>query len=395
MASTYQLLAHARLIGLGKRFDRFLNSAVVGRPMMPLVMPTAVGVGVVEENRGDSGGVVSASGGGDGSVGGSGSGVGVSNSTPSSRRSLFKNNSNSNDDDGKEAEKGNKKDKNQDTNNTKKDTNIKQQPQPQPKQPHIPQQPQLKQQQQQQHISKAQAAALARILPNDVNLDNTMMEHLAHAAMELHYKRTGRGNKHHQQQMQLQQQQQMGGVVGATIATDGSGGTGEGGAGSNIPVIAIAGSGGGVAWTVEEKEKCREAAEKYGRDDVDNITKAVVGRTEAEVRAHFRNVDGRKRVERDLGVKKDDQGGQHSGSAVGAGTGSGNGIGSGIPNAGSTNGRKEVKKCGGGSGGTEVVSPNKTPRRSGARTKKPPTKAMLTVSDVTFDAKKILSGSFL
>ena len=43
-----------------------------------------------------------------------------------------------------------------------------------------------------QHRSDAQAA-LAKMLPSNVNVDDTMMEHLARAAMELHNKRTGRG----------------------------------------------------------------------------------------------------------------------------------------------------------------------------------------------------------
>lgn len=43
-----------------------------------------------------------------------------------------------------------------------------------------------------QNRSDAQAA-LAKMLPSNVNVDDTMMEHLARAAMELHNRRTGRG----------------------------------------------------------------------------------------------------------------------------------------------------------------------------------------------------------
>jgi len=282
MASTYQLLAHARLIGLGKRFDRYLSTKAI----KPIVDNFPKITNMVAP---------------------------LSPSSPSFHRSLFVK----------------QKERKEEKFCIKKRTG---------KEKAVPNNDQSRAVNKQ--ISEAQAEALARILPNDVNLDNTMMEHLARAAMELHYKRTGRGNKH------LQQQQM-----------------------SEVKDIVCAATAGGVAWTTEEKEKCIEAAENYGKDNTEKIAQ-VVGRTEAEVRAHLRV---RERVEKGLGVKKEDGRQGSDASSADATTG------------------KDSEK---GIFGREATTPNKLVRKSGGRTKKPPTRAMLTVSDLTFDTKTILSGSF-
>jgi len=174
-------------------------------------------------------------------------------------------------------------------------------------------------------ISDAQVA-LAKILPSDVDLDNTMMEHLARAAMELHNKRTGRGMLHEKSEAKKT-------------------------------------SNGGVAWTAEEKDRCLQAAEKHGRDQIEAIVGAVGSRTEAEVRAHLKNVSGREKVERHLastGVKK--------GSAEDS----------------SAEANEDSKDA-----GDELVTPEKVRRGRG---KKPPSKAMLTMPSGVFDAKKMVSG---
>ena len=244
MASTYQLLVHARLVGLGKRFDRFLAH-------------------------------------GQGSLHKSSSGIG------SGRTLSFPQTSS------KEATATAATPKSKDAN----------------------------------AMRNAQAT-LAKILPSDVDLDNTMMEHLARAAMELHNKRTGRGMLHEKSEAKK------------------NAGTPEGA--------------GGVAWTDVEKTKCIGAAEKFGREEFEKIAAAVGTRTAAEVKAHLRNLSGREKIEQKLastGVKKGD-------SPVGA--------------------KGNAKNS-----GNDTVTPEKVKRGRG---KKPPSKAMLTVCTATFDAKKLVSG---
>lgn len=199
MASTYQLLVHARLVGLGKRFDRFLahgngNSQKTSAERS-LTFPPVSNNDQAAANKPATGG------------GGGG-----------------------------ESDEAN-------------DMKIAQE-------------------------------TLAKILPNEVDLDNTMMEHLARAAMELHNKRTGRGMLHERTEAKK------------TIAE----------------TSAATAPGGGVAWTDEEKARCLRAAENFGRDKYDAIAFAVGTRSPAEVKAHLKNVSGREKVQRNLaseGVKKE------------------------------------------------------------------------------------------
>ena len=159
MASTYQLLVHARLIGLGKRFDRFVlkDAAAVD------------GNGNGNGNGGTSTSVLSAS----PNHAGNGGALTTGNHTTAAGRALSfppPQDSNSNMSSGLvPTTDGTGTGATTDATNTS--TN--------PSSPSGP-------------ITTAQTA-LAKLLPCDVDLDNTMMEHLARAAMELHHQRTRRG----------------------------------------------------------------------------------------------------------------------------------------------------------------------------------------------------------
>lgn len=178
-----------------------------------------------------------------------------------------------------------------------------------------------------------------------------MMEHLARAAMELHNKRTGRGLLHERTEARRTSMEGMGSGTssGSTTAA-----AAAAAANSNHPTPY------GVAWTDAEKARCVNASLQYGREEYDSISRYVGTRTSAEVRAHLKNLDGREKIQMNL-----DPGGKNDGSA-GAGSGAGAG------------------------GNDATVTPEKQRRGRG---KKPPSRAMLTVSSAVFDAKKMVSGA--
>ncbi len=286
MASTYQLLVHARLVGLGKRFDRFLSSGQIIRKKKPQEEKET------NSNNNDKNG---------------------NNTTTSKTNTSDKTNTGT--------------------------TAINKIPKSSPG----------------ESIRTAQAA-LAKILPSEINLDYTMMEHLARAAMELHNRRTGRGMLH-EKEMERKQNAS----VAATTASSMAMAT----ATTPIKKNGIANStasSSGVAWTSLEKQQCLQAAEMYGKDKVDLIAKRVGTRTEAEVKAHLKNIDGMKRVEKD--VKEQSTPGIVSPAFS--------------------------KKSGSVGGGDVSVTGESTPEKRKGRGKKEPPKAVLTVPNTTFDAKKMV-----
>lgn len=270
-------------------------------------------------------------------------------------------------------------------------------------------------------IQEAQKT-LAKILPTEVDLDNTMMEHLARAAMELHNRRTGRG---------MLQERTKSSPFSSSVSTtttttlaqsetprraDGSG------ARPTSSMVSVS-SGyysqpGGVAWTDQEKKKCLQAAEMYGSGNVEAIAAHVGSRTAGEVRAHLKNVSERGKVERQItgtAEEEDDDGDEHDedSAAVASASGTGTGTGDNLSSHGS--GRV------GGRGSGRILHSGKKRKRVGreedeedeeeeedehmssspaasggsgkkVRGKKPPSKAMLTLPYAVFDAKKMVSG---
>lgn len=94
---------------------------------------------------------------------------------------------------------------------------------------------------------------LSKILPQNVEMDSAMMEHLARAAMELHHQRTGRR------------------IQSDTVV-------------SPSPMVAAA----SVAWTEEEREKVQDAIDS-GTTDPSEIASILKTRTEAQVKVYLRN----------------------------------------------------------------------------------------------------------
>jgi len=309
MASTYQLLAHTRLVGLGKRFDGFLahgNHGVLSSNNNNKT-PTAVGHPTAERSLSFSGQQSSKEG-----------NLHAGTIKPVPKSSV----------DMREAH-----------------------------------------------------ATLTKILPLEVNLDNTMMEHLARAAMELHNKRTGKGmlhEKHEARKTELEHLRKYAvsivppslhiapHIVGSTD-TDANANANMNVSSTTPPTNAALApkikTSGGVAWTNAEKIKVHVAAEMYGAGNVEAIAAHVISRNVAEVRAHLSNMSQRGKVERQItggGEKKD-------------GSGVGDGVGDGVI------GESE-------DGGVMMPSARK------GRGKKPPSKAMLTVPNGIFDAKKMVGG---
>jgi hypothetical protein len=96
---------------------------------------------------------------------------------------------------------------------------------------------------------------LAKILPNNVEMDSDMMEHLARAAMELHHQRTGRR------------------IQSDTVVPP-----------SPAPLATAA----SVAWTEEERLKVQNSVDS-GTTEPSEIASILQTRTEAQVKAYLRN----------------------------------------------------------------------------------------------------------
>ena len=323
MASTYQLLVHARLVGLGKRFDRFLSSDQIIRKLnvnhggSSKDKNDAQASSIKAENTASSG---------------------LKDSTTSASTSYPSNEK------GKKTSPG-------------------------------------------ESIRTAQAA-LAKILPSGVNLDYTMMEHLARAAMELHNRRTGRGMLH---EKEMERKNRLSQEVNANANTSTANATANAASNKTNNVgTSTASSSSGVAWTSIEKQKCMKAAEMYGKDDVGKIAMTVGTRTEAEVKAHLKNIDGMKRMERDLNMASSKKGNSSSNSSNNHNENSG-AIASSIAE---TQNNDTVQTNGAKTSATGIATGTTTapgtPEKRKGRGKKPPPRAMLTVPNTTFDAKRML-----
>lgn len=245
-------------------------------------------------------------------------------------------------------------------------------------------------------IQEAQKT-LAKILPTEVHLDTTMMEHLARAAMELHNKRTGRG--------MLQERSHKVSSSSPPPPPPFSSSSTSSVVKRSLP--------GGVAWTDEEKKKCLLAAQMYGSGNVDAIAAHVGSRTAGEVKAHLKNVNERGKIERQItgtdgahghdqddGDDHDNEEGEdeledrrhyHQTHCVDADKGHGD-VGSGKKRKMSHMIGSDGSRCKSGDGDEMSCSPASSSKRSRGTRNKAPSKAMLTLPHAVFDAKKMVSG---
>ena len=198
-----------------------------------------------------------------------------------------------------------------------------------------------------------------------------------------------------------------------------------------VPPVPPQGAGGAeakpsaVAWTSAERQRAREALAKFGSDNIDDFVRAVGTRSEAQVRAHLRNVQSREVIS--AAVKKEeemdgDDSAQRNGAnasasgvaVIGSATAKSEEAGivnpSGAVAANKANGASSSKLAGGApssmavangatkttgsdadgdiKGGTVAGEPTK---RRGGRTKRAPTSALHTVPNANFDARSLLS----
>jgi len=230
------------------------------------------------------------------------------------------------------------------------------------------------------------------------------MEHLARAAVDLHHRRTGRGKLHERAEAARLAAALKGGggriegvaAVGVMHPSNHNG-TGAGAGGANA-----GGTGGSVVWTTAEKIKCQNAARKYGRDELSRIAKEVGTRTEAQVRAHLRNVAMMERAGRDVAAvarESPDGGGGSASNGIGeSGTNNNEIIGgnnkksllTSTPSSNTTSGTTTNNAAVSGSGGSSITG---KPVKRGGRGKKPPAQAIHTVVNGNFDARRMILGN--
>jgi hypothetical protein len=199
----------------------------------------------------------------------------------------------------------------------------------------------------------AAARQLARLLPPTCELDQTMMEHLAKAAAELHAQRSGRKRQlavavagYDMDQVQTPDQ------FFAQTANQ-----------LQVPNAANVYVNPGIAWSGQDVKQLTAA--QAANKSVKEIA-ALVHKSEQQVKAFIRNQTARIKVEADLELLPD----VASSSAGGGGPGDS----AGADSAGGATGNASAKKRGGGRG------------------RKPATTAISTVPNAVCDARTLLQG---
>lgn len=288
MSATYQLLAHTRLVGLGKRFDGFLvhnknglEPSIISGSMTPLpVSPTTTPSSKMQSKQ--------------------------------PRVLKFPDDASS---------------KPHPSNNSKTATSRK---------------PNAK------DIQDAQES-LSKILPTGVDLDDSMMEHLARAAMELHNKRTGKGLLHERQENKQPAPKPP--ITKHAITNL-----------NNIVASTHMEQPGGVAWTEVEKRKFFEGVHIFGDTNANAIAAHIGTRTSTEVKSHLRNMSARTRIEIQITTPIEEQ-------------------------ITKKEAEKNLEQKREGDNEDQVSSTTKL-----RRGKKSGSRAMLTVANPVFDAKKMVQG---
>jgi len=186
---------------------------------------------------------------------------------------------------------------------------------------------------------------LTAILPSNLEMDVSMMEHLARAAVELHHQRTGRKKS---------AEGLLASPMGGLIGTPSPAAVVESAGGTNVVGAAASSRKGNarIAWSTEEQKIVERALGEKKAPYA--IAKLLKNKTEAQVKAFIKN---QAKSEEQTNAWADDLGGGGGGSG------------------------------GGGSGGGG--SPSK---KRGGRGRKPPTTAMNTMPNANLDAKSLLQG---
>ena len=184
--------------------------------------------------------------------------------------------------------------------------------------------------------------ALKSILPSNIEMDVTMVEHLARAAVELHHQRTGR-----KKSAEGLLASPINGLIGTPEQTNNAKSDAKEGTTTGVATSGAAGasvdnnnSNNKIAWTDEEQGIVAKALEKNEKITPNALAKLLKNKTEAQVKAYLKNQKDR--------AKNQDE-----------------------------------------------VDEEITPRKRGGRGRKPPTTAMNTVPNANLDARSLLQGKIL
>ena len=184
--------------------------------------------------------------------------------------------------------------------------------------------------------------ALKSILPSNIEMDVTMVEHLARAAVELHHQRTGR-----KKSAEGLLASPINGLIGTPEQTNNAKSDAKEGTTTGVATSGAAGasvdnnnSNNKIAWTDEEQGIVAKALQKNEKITPNALAKLLKNKTEAQVKAYLKNQKDR--------AKNQDE-----------------------------------------------VDEEITPRKRGGRGRKPPTTAMNTVPNANLDARSLLQGKIL
>ena len=146
--------------------------------------------------------------------------------------------------------------------------------------------------------SSEAAILLTKSLPKGINLDTTMMEHLAKAALELHNQRTNATSINSFSQDLISASSKIGTENPSSKTTISNASTLTTFVDHSLEEEKKAKK---IAWSEEEKQTCDKALGIFGKSNPDKITKMMGGRrTETEVRAHLKNKEEKEKVNREL-----------------------------------------------------------------------------------------------
>ena len=151
-------------------------------------------------------------------------------------------------------------------------------------------------------VHSAEAALLlTKALPKEINLDTTMMEHLAKAALELHQKRLN-ASSNGSSNINPSSMKTVITTGDESMRTKKYSTTLSSLSSALLPQQEeIVKKDKIIAWSEEEKRTCEKASDIYGTSNPDKITEMMRGtRTETEVRAHLKTKEEKEKVDREL-----------------------------------------------------------------------------------------------
>lgn len=215
------------------------------------------------------------------------------------------------------------------------------------------------------------AKVLEQLLPQDIELDQAMMEHLAKAAAELHAARCG-GGRH-----------KMNAIVDAYPPSAYSNVSNNNNNNSHYAYNDPHAASSGIVWSLQEIRILQQAMQQPQGAAPPNpeALAAQLGRNPAQVRAFLRNQNTKSRIAADLALETTTTTTTSGGPP-------------GTPGAHKDKAVSSAAMTTTTPGGA-TNSTTDTPRRKGGRGPKPPTTALHTVPNAECNAHLLLKGAFL